>query len=435
MDNEPETVRCFAVCRDITPDLPISLAGYFGRVKQSNTVVSPLELNLAVISGPDAEPVFILQGDVLSMGMIPREAARAAGIPDERFLSVASHTHFAPAVDEALPLLGSVDTQYLSRFREILTGMFDEAIAKFETAQACRFFYSEVGCELAINRRKVIVPRNRFGWPKIPRMSNHPNEKGPTDNFLKMIVVRRVSDGLPVSILWSFACHPVAYPKMLSVTSEFIGHVRERLRKTVGEKISVVYLPGLMGNQRPRLLSPNYPGLLGAFFARVNGPRFHCGSVEDWEKWANLLADKAASALETAAPIETTGRLSAAHITVPLANFAAGAKTREVDFQVIDIEGVAQIVSVSAEPVVELGALFKQVFTADRVLATGYTDSIFGYIPVTSMLAEKGYEDMRFRTAFSLPSLKFYNDLNDRFVKSLSALKLKLDGCKPQGGN
>ena len=61
------------------------------------------------------------------------------------------------------------------------------------------------------------------------------------------------------------------------------------------------------------------------------------------------------------------------------------------------------IVSASAEPVVEYGKIFAEVFSPRMVIPVGYVDHVFGYLPTTAMLEEGGYEANQSTCAMNFP--------------------------------
>src|SRR5262249_33206503 len=104
---------------ELTPPKHIAplLFGFRYRAGPAKGIRDPLFANALVVSNEHGRTVVLMTLDTLFIG--PRLSERLAsllfrefGIPSNDFLLAASHTHFAPALDDTKPHLGLVDERY-----------------------------------------------------------------------------------------------------------------------------------------------------------------------------------------------------------------------------------------------------------------------------------------------------------------------------------
>lgn len=381
-----------------------------------------LEANIVVL-GQGKDAVALISLDTLFVG--PELTGRILDvcrsrfeIPRERVLSLASHTHFAPMADASKPGLGATEPSEVDRLGHLLT-------AAIETAAQSTVAFVRVGrghSDVGINRRK------RWRWPTAVRLLGKArgeiyiddNPMGPRDPRIRTCVWIS-SEGAPVAAFWSFACHPVAFPDRETASADFIGVVREALRRELGGGVPVIFAPGCMGDVRPR--SPTAKmnifrrALRLALFGQLATPFDRAG----WDAWAEGLAaeviavDKAA---ETT-PIDVS-RPAARMVRVPLDEIFEGtAPTPELHGKAVHIPGVGRVIALSCEPVTAIANL---VASSDDDLVLGYEGDVFGYLPTDAMVAEGGYESQGFLRIFGLEG-RFRPGLDDRIAVLGRALR------------
>ena len=111
--------------RDITPSLPVTLAGFGG--KQASRIDDPLEAN-AIAVRRDGEPFIFVSSDVLFISndvrsRVLEQVRKVETAAEENLFWGATHTHSAPAVDEVKKGLGEVESDYLESFIEETAGL------------------------------------------------------------------------------------------------------------------------------------------------------------------------------------------------------------------------------------------------------------------------------------------------------------------------
>jgi hypothetical protein len=80
-----------------------------------------------------------------------------------------------------------------------------------------------------------------------------------------------------------------------------------------------------------------------------------------------------------------------------------GIRVEEIDdlkFRKIKIGEDFAIYTISAEPVSKYSEIFDSIISDKFSIFSGYTDSVFGYLPTQNQIIEKGYESKGFFDAF-----------------------------------
>ena len=214
---------------DITPPTGVEIAGYgFG---PSVGVLDPLEAQVLWLESGE-ERLVLAAVDLLTFGPGPlaavrRDVARETGVPAERVLVAASHSHSAPTL---MPLRqwGRVDPGYARDVERKIVGAVLRA--RGASAPVRAGFGCGSGAGLLANRRQgssitdAAVPVLRF----------------------------EALDGADTAVVYGFGCHPVTlhgYRNLLS--ADYAGHVRRRVREDLGRGAAALFLLGPSGDINP----------------------------------------------------------------------------------------------------------------------------------------------------------------------------------------
>ena len=231
---------------DITPDQPLSLAGWSSRIDPYTSIDSKLEANLALFK-QDAEYILIVCIDSLFVSnqlrnTILREL-RAINIPlqNESLLIYASHTHFAPNIDELKPDLGKPNLTYINNtFQKIAfaaTELFNIGGKEISVV------YNKGAFEHTIDRRRKTWHRglNPFNWNFSIEIGPNPLSKINKDlHFIRFYYKDKC-----IGILWTIACHPVDYKNFNACSANYIGFIRQKLRQMYGNDCLYSFFKGL----------------------------------------------------------------------------------------------------------------------------------------------------------------------------------------------
>jgi len=384
---------------DITPDASLPLAGDSDTSGLSRGVHDPLELNALLLRAHGAT-LAILTADLLFLTEPLRDRVLARvrtelALDNASLLVAASHTHSAPSVDPSKPRLGACDPRYA----EFVAQRAVELLRRLAAAQPvpCQLEYRAGTADHAINRR-------RRGWwlTPLPRRValRAPNPAGPRDETLHVLTFSD-SRARPVAVLWSYACHPVGFPLKTLVSADYPGVVRRVLRAAMGAELPVLFLQGFAGDVRPRELGPQRT-VARRVAELLVGPLFAPFTPPQYAAWAESLAARVVQVAGGTDASRQPLAPAAGQLRLMLSSLLPGApEGRSVTFQRLAFNPELSIAAVSAEPVTAYGQALRRLFPG-VVLPVGYIDTVFGYLPTTAMLGERGYEDSGFMEAFGL---------------------------------
>jgi hypothetical protein len=231
---------------DISPKaFPIIVSGGF-LAKTAERLESPLYAR-AVVLDDGARRVVIAVVDSL---MMPRElldevkekAARATGIPPERMLIAANHTHSTPPVMGALGT--DVNPEYAEMVRQRLVELIAGAARRLEPA---RLGWTSVEApEHTHCRRWILRPdkmrKDPFGDLTV-RAHMHPGYQnpefvgpsGPVDPELSLLALES-KDGKPLALLANYSMHYVGVPGPL-VSPDYFGHFATKMQRLTGASL------------------------------------------------------------------------------------------------------------------------------------------------------------------------------------------------------
>lgn len=383
----------------------IMLAGFASRKMPFNSIYSDLEANLIVIAHNNTKAAF-LSLDLLFVGKaltdhIHKIAKESLSIDPASILICASHTHFAPATDASKPKLGKTYVQHLEYIKNQIITLFKTT--KQSKKQNVLIEKTTIQMHHAVNRR-------RKGWhidPSRLRLCHGiymaPNFKNTMDNnaqFIKFID----KSGKPQAYIWSYACHPTSFPDLLSISADYPGIVRKDLRKKIAGDVPVVFLQGLAGDKRPLEIGGKI-SLLGRIRRLIGGPHFGKFDLTTYTKWAQSLSDDIVSGAQKNNFQPVAPSLSTIKNHMPLSDIIDGKSPQDnLCLQKISLGKTLNFIALSAEVVADYGSIIAEEskLPLDSIVAIGYIDDVFGYLPTQDMIRNGGYEATDFFPAFNL---------------------------------
>jgi hypothetical protein len=400
---------------DVTPrDRPVRLAGYALRSAPTSTVLDPIEISVVLLEC-GARRCLIFSLDLMIVGSELQNAIlgklQDLGFGTDEVVLLASHTHNAPATDQACARLGEPEIEFVADVAEAAASL---------VRQVQRQAPSQVGMEVYQGRLDHSINRRRY-WPfptvgrmhgfQLTSVTFSPNPSGAKDERATVILLRTADGGKPLALIWHYTCHPTAVIPDSVISADFPGIVRLALRQRFGE-MPCLFVQGFCGNIRPDIAaSPQRTGLRERFGRLIRivafGNLFPNLSAGDWTRWSRSLAD-AVCGITLGEPAMTfsPAQLRTGSASIPLGDFFHGSvPDKQLAAQVIDIGEALEIVAVSAEPSVEWESILDQALPVrpGRIrLYAGYLGALFGYLPTATQVGEGGYEVEGFQPFFGL---------------------------------
>ena len=123
---------------------------------------------------------------------------------------VATHTHSAPSLDPAKPVLGDTDESYLKQVSQsIFAGI--RSILASKSYQNCRIKWADNDCPYSVYRRSKnwVFEARRLRFSK--KMIMAPDKKRSINQKLSLLVVEN-DHSKAIGVIWSWPCHAVAWP-------------------------------------------------------------------------------------------------------------------------------------------------------------------------------------------------------------------------------
>ena len=240
-EREKAVFRAGAAEVDISPtQFPVIVSGGFLQ-QQASRLHDPLHARCLVLDDGSTR-IAVAVVDTLFMPRelleeIKREASRATGIPVERMLISATHTHSAPSV---VACLGTgVEESYVPVLRQGVVRAIEAAARSLTPA---RIGWAVIADPEHTNCRRWIRRPDRVGTDpfgqKTIRAMMHPGymnpdyegPAGPEDPDLSVLAVQSL-DGRPIAVLANYSMH---YFGAAPVSADYFGRFCARFARLVG---------------------------------------------------------------------------------------------------------------------------------------------------------------------------------------------------------
>lgn len=212
------------------------LGGYGDRISSTSTRTAELEVH----GFGDGESEWeICSVDSLYAGVL---ATRGLVSGLKRVIA-ASHTHFAPMLDEAKPDLGLFSQDSAQSF---MVGI-EKGPRRFVSPDTCTTFSGDVGIPVY---RRFDFPDNRLNRHLTRFAGFYPNEEQPIDRSVKIFIFSR--DTVPEFAIVYHACHPVTRADAQEVSADYVHALRDAVLERFGLTTCLFFL-GCAGDIRPNL--------------------------------------------------------------------------------------------------------------------------------------------------------------------------------------
>jgi hypothetical protein len=402
---------------DITPDYPIRLSGYGVRREETTQVETRLRAKAMAIGEEKAALLLTMENCGVTGTFTERVAAKigeASGVARERIVLCYSHTHTAPCLTGAAPMLFSSDIppahqahidQYTSEVEDKLVEVGLSALSKRKPGQLS-FTQGHVG--FAVNRRSQI---------------------GPVDHVLPMVQVHD-SAGKLRAVWVSYACHCTTLGSEDNfICGDWAGYAQEAIEKEFPGALSFVTI-GSAANANP------YPRA-GLAYAMQHG--------EDLAYEVSRLVDGGAQ------PISGPPDCLLSHINLPfetlptrdewatlarnsspighharkwLERMENGQSVPEYErypIQTWIFDDDLVMVFLASEVVSDFTCRLRRLYDPNRLWVGAYANAFPGYIPSRRIWREGGYEGGDATVYFGMPN-RYVEDVEDRILKEIQTI-------------
>jgi hypothetical protein len=388
--------------RDITPELPIRLAGYAARKRPADRVDHPLVAQALALRNADGERfvwVALDNCEVSHAFMQPvlQQWTDRFGLRRGSVALMSSHTHSAPVLDATLidmvqpPPADRERIEAYSRFlRAKLVEVVGAALADFQPA----LLEAGVGrATFAMNRRVYQGDQVVFG----------DNPDGPVDWDVPVLRLRG-TNGAVRAIVFGYACHGTSVrtgDDWYVVSGEYMAYARQQLEALHPGAVAI-YLTGMGADSDPaprgQLLDAKRHGaeLAGAVVGVLDHPM---RPVRGGFKLAYdeielpLVQPPGREQLEKDAQSQDSYVKSRAEAYLKLLKDSQPLpQSVKLPLAVVRIGDDLTFILAGGEVVVDYARRLKRALAADHPWPVGYAYEVPCYIPSARLIKEGGYE-------------------------------------------
>jgi hypothetical protein len=416
---------------DITPELPIRLAGYQSRLAEATRVEAPLSARALAI-GSDADgPVVLVTAEVIAVSETMSDAVAAAvrakhpGLTRERIAVCATHQHTGPAIEGTIPFMFSRDLpaeenarieRYAARLQEKL---IEVALAALADRRPARLAWAQGTAEFAVNRR-LLVDGKHTGYKATPG--------GPVDHALP--VLRAVdAQGVVRAVLVNYACHCTTLKGGDNyVHPDWAGEAAKRIEARHAGAVALVAIGcGADADPQPRGLpavATNGGAVADAVARVMAGEMRALGRVTHAAfRRIELPLGRVVPRAELEARL--TGKPNVAYAAAQfLKQLDAGKPLPSVvpyPVQAWAFDGDFAMVFLGGEVVADYALRLKRELGVSRLWVNAYANHVPCYIPSRQVLKEGGYEAEAAMDYYGWPT-RLAEDTEDRIVRTVHDL-------------
>lgn len=394
--------------------LPVPADGYLcgfsgpARVPAGNTS-SALEANIALFSDGN-QKLAILSVDVAYPNELHRQLRQMFSGSEIEFITLASHTHYAPSMVPEYPSLGRLSEVFIDDCVKIVEGAVGKLsgdLGKLSASDVSTISPFVVRHHPASRRRRFGIAVQRRPLRFTRTIVRDPSSDQPEN---VQVLVSMLITGNTRTIIWSFACHPADYFDSSQVSSEYIGYVRDALRNKYGLSTPVVFFQGASGDLRQPFSSKKLSKVgIAKFLLRVipSGLPSYCAPEKnEWMEWCEKLA---VTVLDAAAEAEQLAvdqvKLTVSSGRCPTTQlFDQEHSVKELDLHKIGLSDNINLLVINAEITGDFEAdIFDHAPHGDSSCQiASCANECLGYLSTSNQFRDGGYESVEWPPAFGL---------------------------------
>jgi neutral ceramidase len=388
----------------VTPREPIFMKGYGSRTRPSEGVRQDLYVKALALQDETGATSVLVTSDLHSytrrMSDTIADAVKTKyGLPRERLILNASHTHGGPAITGEPWMRPSEDInaeqeavirKYTARLLEQIVELIGQAIGNVAPAEIS---FGQGSAGFGVNRRRAGA-----GMRHLP---------GPVDQDVPVLNVR-AADGSGRAIVFGYACHATSSPADYLITADWPGYAQAALEaanpgatamfvngcgadcdpiprstvelpKTYGDIMAAAVAQVLNRQMRP------LSGPLTAAFGYADIPFQTPPTKEDLqERLKTATGMRARHARLLLGVIEREGKIYD-HYPYPVQVWQFGESSAKAGSSLT-------LIALGGETVVDYALRFKAEYGWEDTWVAGYSNDVMGYVPSLRVLKEGGYE-------------------------------------------
>jgi hypothetical protein len=402
----------------ITPAEPMWLAGWAARREPATGKSTELFAKALALQDVEGSSVLIITADLIA---IPREVAQQVsaqleaqwGIPRDRILFNASHTHTGPEVRPDKVPFFEIPAEYAAKIGPYVSGLVEKMVsvsaAALESLQPVTLTLREAKADFAHNRR---CP------------------EGPHDPDVPILEVTR-NDQKPLALVFGYACHNLTLPPSFCQFHGDYAGVAQRHLEEAFPGATALFLAGAGADQDPfprgaSEWAEQHGRALGLAVQRSFENRGRVVSGQFGVAFREVPLDFApVPAVETLAmdlqSDDPPRRRKAEFLLSALKAKRPLPVAYPCPVQVLRFGEELLLIALGGEPTVEYALQFKAKFAGPLVWVAGYCNDMFGYVPTRRIQREGGYEAGRAMLWSALPG-PFTETVEERVVQAVEGL-------------
>ncbi|MEY4941583.1 MAG: hypothetical protein RIQ93_3318 [Verrucomicrobiota bacterium] len=393
----------------ISPELPMWMSGYGGRVEPGREIAADLHAKALAIEDRSGTRLVIVTTDLLGIPAILRKAvgekARARfSLPDSALLINASHTHCGPELRPVQTTFTKRDpdraatvAKYQAELEERLVGVIGQALERLAPASLA---FGKAKAGFAMNRRK------NYALPAgDPQAGKVPNPDGPVDHEVPVLQIQ--GNGKIIGLLFGYACHNTT-SNASALHGDYAGFAQEALEKSFPGAIAL-FMQGCAGDQNPyprQAMSLNRTSIdlarlhgqtlaLAVEAALATTPRPVTGKLQVLLEDVQLPYHSIPSKTELDKRAASPNRETREYAQVLLELLASEGRLPEsypYPVQLVQFGSSLTLVALASETVVDFSHRLRRELPALQLWVAGYSNDFMGYIPSRRIWEEGGYE-------------------------------------------
>jgi hypothetical protein len=412
--------RAGAAQVDITPKDGAPMAGYY-QFRATKGALDPIYSRAVVVEQDGVQAAFVVV-DLISTTRAMVEASRKLiaeqhGIPAERVMISATHTHTGPQLirgsmmDDLTKVTTPPGQEYNNSLPALVSQSVGEAKAKLAAAKASATVGKAEG--ISFNRR-AFAKDGSLLWQPAKMDPRVLKPAGPIDPDLGLLVFEaKESRPAPLASYVNFAMHPTSIGGGTRVSADYPGALCRILSERRGKGMITIFANGCCGNINHNDYMTDTPRKSGLSEANRLGAALADVADQSWPnlKPLSLRAPRAKSVqvtlqrrafadeqiarakdVVTRMLTEKLGTVAMAEAFCTLDTVNLKDKPLVVEVQVISFSDELSIVSLPGEIFVELGLAIKAGSPYKHTFIAELANGSIGYIPNREAYPQGNYE-------------------------------------------